>query len=71
MKQTVALDIAGMSCHKCVGHVKAALAEIEGVDILNVAVGSAEVAVDPSQVPESALIEAVAEAGYEAHIVRQ
>jgi copper chaperone len=71
VKQTVALEIGGMSCQMCVKHVTSALGEIEGVDVRNVSVGSAEVEVDPSQVPESRLVEAVGEAGYEARVVRR
>ncbi len=70
MKQTVTLEIAGMSCQMCVKHVRAALADIDGVDIRNVEVGSAQVDLDPEQVPPSRLIDAVTEAGYEARVTR-
>jgi copper chaperone CopZ len=51
LKQTVALEIDGMSCQMCVKHVTSALQDLEGVHVRNVSVGSAEVEVDPSQVP--------------------
>ena len=71
VKQRIALEIDGMSCQKCVSRVKATLADIEGVDVKSVNVGAADVEVDPSLVCESTLIEAVAEAGYEARVSRE
>ncbi len=71
MKHRIALEIGGMSCQKCVAHVKAALSDVEGVDVKSVAVGTAELDIDPSLVAEASLIEAVEEAGYEARVVRQ
>lgn len=71
VNHTVALEISGMSCQKCVAHVKAALTEIEGVEVRSVSVGSAEVAVDPARVSDAVLVEAIEEAGYEARVVRQ
>lgn len=64
----VKLDIAGMSCGHCVMAVKDALAGVEGVKIENVSIGKASVSV-PENVTVGALIDAVADAGYEANEV--
>jgi len=61
--QNVLIKIDGMSCDNCVKHVKNALAEVEGVDVLNVIIGSAMI-VTKGDVPEEKLREALDEAGY-------
>ncbi|MEZ4324171.1 MAG: heavy metal translocating P-type ATPase [Polyangiales bacterium] len=59
--------VAGMSCGSCVGRVERALAAVPGVDsaTVNFATQRAHVSFDASQVPYSALVQAVADAGYE------
>lgn len=65
MKQ-VKLDVTGMSCGHCVHAVKSALAGIDGVKVEDVAIGKATVSIDDGRVTIGALIDAVADAGYEA-----
>ncbi|HAG75410.1 MAG TPA: hypothetical protein DCL53_08125, partial [Thauera sp.] len=57
---------AGMTCASCVAHVEKALLKVEGVQAasVNLATETASVTA-PASVPLSALIEAVAKAGYE------
>ena len=60
------LSIAGMTCASCVAHVERALMKVEGVQAasVNLATETASVTA-PASVPLSALIAAVAKAGYE------
>jgi copper chaperone len=62
MKET--LKISGMSCHHCVRAVEEALSGVDGVEVIHVEIGSAEVAYDPGKVARERLVEAVAEEGY-------
>ena len=59
------MQIDGMSCMHCVNAVREALAELPGVDVERVDVGSATVAYDPAQTPKNELLDAVRDAGYE------
>jgi copper chaperone len=54
-----------MSCGHCVRAVRAALASVEGVEVLDVQVGSARVRV-PDEAHADAAAAAVTEAGYDA-----
>lgn len=63
------LTVAGMSCGHCVKAVQQALAGVDGATPEQVAIGSATVAFDPAKTNIGALIDAVADAGYEAHEV--
>jgi len=65
MKQ-VKLDVTGMSCGHCVHAVKNALAGIDGVKVDQVSIGNATVSIDDTRVAIGALIDAIADAGYEA-----
>jgi copper chaperone len=67
MKET-RLQVDGMTCSSCVRHVDKALRGVAGVDHVDVRLEEGRVTVrhDPTQAPESALIEAVNEAGYTA-----
>jgi len=60
------LKIDGMSCGHCVASVKKALAELNGVTVENVAVGSAVVSYDPAVASPEKIAEAVGDAGYAA-----
>ena len=62
-KETIA--ITGMTCGNCVKHVQKALAEIDGVTVGDVTIGSAEVSYDPEQVDRATIVEAIEESGYE------
>jgi copper chaperone len=55
--------IEGMHCQACVQRVRKALEKVDGVSVAQVAVGSADVAVDPAH--EAAVLDAVRKAGYE------
>lgn len=63
---TVTLQVQGMSCGHCVRAVKDALSQVEGATVEKVEIGSAVVAFDPQQTSTGALVDAVADAGYEA-----
>lgn len=63
--KTVQLEVAGMSCGHCVHAVQEALSGVEGVSVESVSIGKATVSV-PDDVKIGALIDAVADAGYEA-----
>ncbi len=65
---TETLNIAGMSCGACVGHVTRALQGLDGVQAAAVSLEDkrAVVTYDPARVQVPQMIEAVAEEGYEA-----
>lgn len=64
------IAIAGMTCEHCVRRVTKALAGVPGVTVKNVQVGRAVVedAGDPGT--ESAVLQAIAAAGYAAEVAR-
>lgn len=64
----IILPIKGMTCMGCAGRVERALAAVPGVTAarVNFAAHEAHVTADPKNVPQQALIAAVAKAGYEA-----
>ena len=66
--ETVTLAITGMPCGHCVAAVRRALDEVPGVEVRDVRVGSAEVALDPAAAPGllDRAIAAVQDAGYDA-----
>ena len=59
-------EIEGMSCDHCVKAVRNALAALPGVSVDNVTIGAATVEFDPSSSNVGALVDAIADAGYEA-----
>lgn len=59
------LQISGMSCGHCVGAVRQALARLDGVQVEQVAVGSAAVAYDPARITPAQIAAAVEDAGYD------
>ena len=61
--------IDGMHCQACVQRVRKALEKVEGAEVRQVEVGSAEVVFDPALHPngEAAALEAVRKAGYQPH----
>jgi len=63
--ETLTLQIDGMTCGHCVKAVREALAELPGVEVQDVAIGSAIVTYDPGTTPRIELVEAVRDAGYE------
>ena len=64
--ERVTMQIDGMSCGHCVKAVRDALAELPGVQVERVDIGTATVAFDPAQTPRAQVVEAVRDAGYEA-----
>ena len=66
MTETVNLKINGMHCDACVRRVRTALSRIPGVEVQDVAVGSARVTTDPATVNPEDVVKAVEDIGYEA-----
>lgn len=62
MKRIIKID--GMGCQKCVAHVKEALEELDGVELLEVKVGEASVDI-PEGYDFKKIVEALDDAGYE------
>ena len=62
------LKIDGMSCGHCVAAVRSELEKVDSVKVEAVQVGSATVSYDPSRVGTNQLVDAVADAGYDADI---
>jgi len=58
------MKIDGMSCGHCVGAVRKALQSLPGVEIGDVAIGSAQVSYDESRTSPEAITRAVEEEGY-------
>lgn len=67
----VDLAISGMSCGHCVATIREALSDLPGVEVRQVAVGAASLAIDPAMTSVDALISAVGEAGYEARVAER
>lgn len=66
--QTMTLNIEGMSCEMCVGHVTRALSGLDGVQSAAVSLPqkTAVVTYDPARVSLGQMAEAVEEEGYAA-----
>lgn len=66
--QTEILNIDGMVCDACVGHVAKALQGLEGVQTAQVSLKDkrATVTYDPAKVQMAQMAEAVADEGYQA-----
>ncbi len=62
------LRIDGMHCGACVRRVNQALASTEGLDVKEVRVGAARVASEQQPPPIDRAVEALAKAGYAAHL---
>lgn len=62
------LNVRGMTCNNCVRHVSEALRELSGVEKVEVDLAEARAVVqhDPTAAPLARLLEAVADAGYDA-----
>lgn len=67
--QTTTLEVSGMMCEACVGHVTRALQGVAGVHgaTVDLAVGRAQVQHDDAATSD--LVAAVEEEGYEAHAI--
>lgn len=64
--EKLGLAISGMSCGHCVGAVTQALEELDGVAVEKVTIGAAEVSYDPAVRAVDDILDAVADAGYQA-----
>ncbi len=60
--------VEGMTCEGCVGTVKAALSELEGVESVDVSLEKKQAVVvgSPGKVSEQAVVAAIEAAGYKA-----
>jgi copper chaperone len=58
------IEIEGMSCGHCVGAVRKALGQVDGVIVEEVTVGSATVTYDAEKTSVDAVSKAVEKAGY-------
>jgi copper chaperone len=68
MTMETKIEITGMSCGHCVAAVKRALDGVDGVEVREVAIGSATVAYDPATVSRERIAEAIEDEGYEARV---
>lgn len=59
------VTIGGMTCTHCVRAVRAQLEGLDGVAVERVEVGSVTVTYDPARIAPSAVLAAIADAGYE------
>lgn len=64
--ERVTLKVGGMSCGHCVMAVQKALKGVDGAAAEQVQIGQATVAYDPAKTNVGAIIDAVADAGYDA-----
>jgi copper chaperone len=62
--EKLTLEIDGMNCGHCVGAVRRALEEIEGVQVEDVRLGQADLRYDPRSVSTARIAAAVADQGY-------
>ena len=64
--QTVDLSISGMSCGHCLRAVREALAELPGVQVDKVEIGTATISYDPAVLALDEVTRAIEDAGYAA-----
>jgi copper chaperone len=69
--ERMSLKIDGMSCGHCVARVEKALKKLEGVEVLRVEVGAADLLHDSEKTPWGRIREALDDAGYTAHLVER
>lgn len=62
------LQIDGMHCGSCVSRVTRALGAIEGVEVKEVSIGSAQLSSNQVPAPADAAIAALAKAGFTARL---
>ncbi len=67
--QTMELEVSGMMCQACVGHVTRALQSVAGVDSATVDLDSKRARVQHDDARPGDLVAAVEEEGYEARVV--
>ena len=66
MSQSLKLAIEGMHCGGCVTRVTNALKKVDGVDVKQVEVGSAQVEFDDSKTQANTILDAVNKIGFAA-----
>jgi copper chaperone len=64
--ERVQLEIGGMSCGHCVSRVRNALAGLDGVRVLDVRVGGADLEFDPEQTSADRITASINEIGFDA-----
>jgi copper chaperone len=70
MKQSETLKIDGMHCDACVRRVRAALSSVNGIEVKDVKVGSAEIEVDTGSAELEGAVHAVNDIGFSAQIAK-
>jgi Cu+-exporting ATPase len=70
VEKKLVLSVQGMTCASCVTHVEKALKKVPGVTqaSVNLATETAQVIIHPTADTPRKLVQAVEDAGYEAHI---
>jgi Cu+-exporting ATPase len=69
VQERIRIPISGMTCASCAANVERRLNDLDGVEAsVNFATRDATVTFNPAEVDSERLVEAVAEAGYEAHL---
>jgi len=61
--------VEGMTCGNCVAHVTRALGSLQGVTAETVEIGKATVSFDPAVIEPAAIVRALTEDGYPAHLL--
>ena len=68
--EIIQLDISGMTCASCVGHVEKGISNVDGIDLarVNLATEKATVSYDPEKVDLETILKAVVGTGYSASV---
>lgn len=62
----VQFEVSGMSCGHCVHAVKTAAESVAGVTVEAIRIGSVAVSLDEAQASVAKVVDAIADAGYDA-----
>ena len=62
--RTLHVDIVGMTCEHCVRAVRNRLSATKGVEVTDVAIGSADIRYDPLVISTTEIEDAVSDEGY-------
>jgi copper chaperone len=62
----VLFEVSGMTCGHCISAVKEAAGSIDGVTVETVEIGSILVSLDDAQATVGDVVDAIADAGYDA-----
>ena len=62
----VQFEVSGMSCGHCVHAVKTAAESVAGVTVDSIRIGTVAVSLDETQSSVGAIVDAIADAGYDA-----